>query len=741
MKKILFVSFLIVSLMFTSMIPCTVFAAESQSDEPGRVINMVYDDSASMYRKYARDRKETDKPLDTWSKAKYSLEVFVAMMNPKDVMNIYLMTDYKKPTLTLYGNDDVAGNVKKVDNMPATAGDTPFQAVKKAYKDLAAEKVEGNDEKWLVILTDGAMEKSPGNYEKLKVINSFFKNAPKDDIKVMFMAMGPEAKGIKGKPDINIFSEESKQTGDILNAMTESSTRVFNRNKLEVSNGQFKFDIPMKELVVFAQSKSGNDVKINSIKSDKKEYTAVSDTKVTHADTETARKQLKSSKYASSLDELVTDKNLSGYLSVFRDDEGFDEGTYTIDAENADIIEVYYKPDIAVAASLTDEKGKKVKSSGIKNGNYTIHFDLVKEGTEGTDEPVKVKEDSSLLGDVSYHAVINNNGEESIIDGQDQQIQIKDEGSLSIQAIADYLKYNHVYTTLDFNSFTDRVLTFEEVKNPTYRLTKKGFNTNEEGAIKLALKIDGQDPTDAQWSELSTLPTAELIKDSRFVSFKLKKGDKTGEYELTPEVPKRRIKKLRNTNLDGHKYIVSLEHKAGSGGKWKTSKDGDKFELKVDDKRNIWDKWGDLILKIGGVLLLLLLILSETLFKARFKRSMQKEPKVSHIPDDYSAEKNVTRGKFDIAFLSRIVPFQAERGTLSFKGGPSFSLKAIRGTSNMRLVNARAFVKKDNIKFDGQRITEEEARKFTINPSTKIVVTKGDWKHECIPSQPYTVKK
>lgn len=69
------------TLCFESMV-LQVNAAEKQG---GRIINVVYDDSGSMVK------TDDGKTIPRWSQAKYSLEVFTAMLNENDKMNIWLL--------------------------------------------------------------------------------------------------------------------------------------------------------------------------------------------------------------------------------------------------------------------------------------------------------------------------------------------------------------------------------------------------------------------------------------------------------------------------------------------------------------------------------------------------------------------------------------------------------------------------------------------------------------------------
>jgi len=226
-------------LLFLCVVPVNVSAT---THAPARVINVVYDDSGSMYS-----------GVDTWCRAKYSMEVFSAMLGDTDKMNVYYMSDYRAgssvpPRISLDGADGSDVNVAKIHNQKTTANNTPFNAVKKAYADL---DVAAADEKWLIILTDGEFEDGRMSSSE---IDSFLANKSQD-IKVMFLGMGQNAAGITEDIASNIFYVEAKTNAQILNRITEICTRVFNSNKLElnVSAKTCSFDVPMAELTVFAQ--------------------------------------------------------------------------------------------------------------------------------------------------------------------------------------------------------------------------------------------------------------------------------------------------------------------------------------------------------------------------------------------------------------------------------------------------------------------------------------------------------
>lgn len=173
----------VLCLLAVLMVLLTGFSSLAEETLPSRVIHVVYDDSGSMI-------ETGGQKVDTWCQAKYAMEVFAALLGEKDTLNIYAMSDYEGtqlpgPRLMLQGSDGQSANVAKVHGMLTKAGNTPFQAVQKAYADLTAAET---DEKWLVVLTDG-------EFQGMDDIDGFF-HQKASDVRVMFLGMGPKAQGI-----------------------------------------------------------------------------------------------------------------------------------------------------------------------------------------------------------------------------------------------------------------------------------------------------------------------------------------------------------------------------------------------------------------------------------------------------------------------------------------------------------------------------------------------------------------
>ena len=227
-----------------SVMPMAV--AGSNKEDFKRVINVVYDDSGSMM--VSDDNK--DGVVDKWCNAQYSMEVFAAMLGNCDTVNVYKMSSYNNPFL-IKGKDDTADNVKKVRNkLTGCTYTTPFAAVKKAHNDLKKTKA---DDKCLVVLTDGAFEDASA-----KAVNKFFSNKSKN-IKVAFLSIGEDATAISEDTDNEIYAFKADNSKEIFENVTRISNVVLNSNEIKLSDSKGKYffdiDIPMQELVVFAQGK------------------------------------------------------------------------------------------------------------------------------------------------------------------------------------------------------------------------------------------------------------------------------------------------------------------------------------------------------------------------------------------------------------------------------------------------------------------------------------------------------
>lgn len=688
MKKI---AGLLTGLFLALILAVSAVPAYAVTNAPTRIINVVYDDSGSMI---VNDAKQD---VDTWCQAKYSMEVFAAMLGSHDTMNVYVMSDYYKtdamvgPRLVLSGSDGSKTNVAKVHDMITNAVGTPFNTVRKAYSDLLAASA---DEKWLVILTDGA-------FEGVSDIDGFF--AGKDsDISVMFLGMGADAQSIKAVPAQNIYCEKAETNSQILNKITEICTRIFNMNKLtvDVSSMSVSFDIPMSELIVFAQ---GEDVSIAGIKSPKgKSLSGSSPVSVKYSEVATTNKNYTYYKI---------DYGLQGELVTYSGE--FDAGEYKLSASNATTIEVYYKPNVEIMAFLTDAAGNRVASTqGIESGDYSLEFGFVKAGTT---EPVN---ESKLLGDISYSASMAYNGEGDGREYHSGDLVTLKEGSYSVDVSADFLKYNTVTSSLNFTVYTNRELEIETISAPVYEIDRTGFlNANE--PIVLKATVEGREFTAQEWGSMGVPVITKQKGAEKRVDLKVEKTDKPGYYNVYPYLNEPKTS-IGDYNSFGVNY--SIESQQGLE-KWSGATDG---TVEIKDLRNWFWKHIDKVIKLS-ILLFVFLFLLGYFVKKKLPKKLAKYPKVDCTNKTGNKTSPPASGRFTKTPSSVLIPYRAERGVIRFLPNsasgslPPLKVKAV-GSNRMEVTNTMAYKNNKSISFDGKYIDDNVKKNLRTGAGLKIVV-------------------
>lgn len=683
-----------------------------ETNAPSRSIHVVYDDSGSMI-------KTNGEYVDTWCQAKYAMEVFAAMLGERDTMNIYYMSDFEQgtsagPKLSLNGADGAQSNVAKIHETVSEAMNTPFNAVRKAYADLESSSA---DEKWLVVLTDGAFE--DGRLAQSEVDGFFAKK--RSDISVMFLGMGASAGSIAENPQNRIFYEKAQTNRDILRKVTEICTRIFNSNRLEVNASKtISFDVPMGELVVFAQ---GENVSINGIKgSDGQVYKNSSlPVNVQYSEIGTTNQH---GWYNPA--EYKISRELKGQIATFRDD--FAAGDYQLDVAGANTIEVYYKPNVEIAAYLTDSNGNEVTSlSDLRAGDYTITFGFVKSGTSE-----KVNQ-SKLLGDVSYSAVVTNNGVQHDNEYASGDTIYIEEGSLEIDAVARYLQYNSVSTHLDYSIFEDKSLTFNILDSPKYQVTRDGLDATE--PIQVKTLFEGNNVTPEQWKNMS-LPVVQADEQeggAKYGDFIVEKSDTPGIYNIYPSLARGL---MSHEIYEDFPFTFTYESKNGEA-TWSGQTQG---KVSVEDTRSWWERFSQLIIKwciIGAVVLFILGYVPP--FKKYLPKKLKKMPAINCVPKSTKVKPMVAKGKYRKKRITTFIPYKAEEGTIKFSppglgGVPIMQIKAAGG-NRMLMTNAKAFAGKSNIKFNGLSVDTGSTKPMKLSSGAIIEIETPDMKCTCVPNQ------
>lgn len=701
MKRIL--SFSIIACLLFALIPFSSISTVAETvNAPKRVINLVFDDSGSMI-----DSKKKPNKNDRWCQAKYAMEVFASMLGDNDSMNVYYMSDYVEgdsapPKLKLYGKDGRATNIKKVHDTITRAWETPFASVRKAYSDLS--NVDA-DEKWLVVLTDGHFQ--GGN------MKSFVKQKS-EDIKIYMLAMGKDIPKIDEDKENNIFFRNARNSDQILSELTEISTTVFNSNKIKVDSlkKDFSFDIPMGELVVFAQ---GANVSIKGILDPSGKTIKSSEQPVTVK---------YSNKPATNRTDFAVDKSLEGSVAVFKND--FKEGNYKVDVSGAKTIEVYYKPNIEIAAYLKDSDGDEVTDmNALEQGEYQIDFSFVKGGSK---EKVK---NSKLLGEIKYQAKVTNNGKKhgkTYTSGDKIQIE---EGPLEIEVEANYLKYHSVTSDLKYTVYKNKKMVFDIDNNPVHKLTSNGFEKTP--PIKVHVTLDEKEISKSQWDKMD-VPEVKLVNESEIEldNIKVEKDKECGCFNIYPS--------FKNDNLKGKEYhggeLLITYRKVHDNETWSGK---GRIPLKISDERSWFEKNRDLIITLIIIAILFFIVLGYMPFvKHYLPKSLKKKPYIKCVPSELGADRKDREGLVEKNLASTIIPYVSQKGKIKYvprgvTGAPALAVKAIKGR-RMSITNIKAFANKDYITFDGTTI-QKDINKFETGAGVCIKVNRNGWTYTCTPSQ------
>lgn len=678
----------------------TSFPILAKEDLPSRDIYVVYDDSGSMYV------DNDGNSVDTWSKAKYSMEVFASMLGDKDSMAIYYMSDYspdgKKdgPKIEIDGSNSTKSNVQKIHDQRTSSGYTPFETVEAAYADL--EKSQA-DEKWLVILTDGDFQKNDVALEDknqvTQFMDTFFEN--KDpEVNVAFLAIGENVIPLTENQEEKIFFEKASNSTQILEKVTEISNRVFNMNRLNLanSNGQFEIDVPMEQITVFVQ---GPQAKIQGLTNAKGQTVGTIGEIVSVKATESSDNDLHL--------ENVPDHQLNGELATFNGD--FLAGTYQIQAQNAEKIEVYYKPNLEVVAYLTDATGNRLTNlADLPSGEYSIHFELVS-GIDQSALPQRNLINQSQDG-IQYQARIKNNQKtlESLY--QDGDTIYVDQGDLDIDVTATYLKYNTVSTHLNYNIWSQKSVSFKPVENENGLWTLNQSLTPTT-PLQVEMEVENQALSVQEWQQVE-VPNIQVVSNELLETPTVLKEQKPGLFSIVPNETQRDFEQEPYTQA---RFLLSFDEEIDQIS-WQGSQE---IEVKIEDKRSWWIKHGKMLrqnwwIALPGLGILIWLFGLLPFAKKRLPK-LEPSPKIECRPKSGGPAKKEA-GKVTKDTKSVWIPFVPEKAKIQVipygaKGAyvPDLEVEAI-GNGEMKLTNVADF-EKVKLKIDGKAVDKmiEKARK------------------------------
>ena len=554
---------LAVMTVFTHM---TVHAQAKNADGSGtsRLIYVVYDDSQSMVSD-GDPEKDPGKMTMRWSQAKYAMEVFAAMMEENDMMQIFPMSLRGESNRTIKGSD-----VKRVENVHdwnSEYAGTPWDSITNAADKLKAQSNAGYDERWLVILTDGKFysgsgQAEPGVYQIPSAeVQAALEGYANSGIKISYIAIGEDGNGLGPRPDIGLDVTVTQDTAEsVLAKVTETANKIFTRMELpgsyvssEGSQKTLNIDIPTRRIIIFAQ---GKDASIKSL-------TYNGQTIKPNATYSVRCSDVTPRSYDKIKDQVIRDTNLAGVVAEFiAKDTPFSAATperkYIADITGADDnIKYYYTPGVDISFMVN---GKVVKSSDelLNAGDYDIQMCFVDPKSGDIVE-------SELLNGATFNLAYTYGGEKTTIDGTTGHISLAN-GELDVEVSAVWPQYGNIRMDQKkhYNVRPKPIdLNVETVENPgTY---SPDYLVDNADPVKI--RITNADGTQLSAEQIKAMEISVDSASATGIRWDVQPGEEAGIWILTPKSADGTISGIRpgpSTWTVNAEFHIDLLDAAGS---------------------------------------------------------------------------------------------------------------------------------------------------------------------------------
>lgn len=488
------VSCLLVIIMLVMIMPNVALAANESSK--GKIINVVYDDSRSMYL-----NNET-----RWCQAKYAMEVFCAMMGKEDTMNIFAMN--RSEVLTIKGSD--SDRVEKVHAMTSTYSGTPFSTVTKAGNALRDK--DSSYERWLVVLTDGSFDNTTQS-----TVQATLDGYNASGIKTVYLAIGNDAVELQGDPSVGAYAEKASSTGEILTKVTNIANQIFEHQVLSSSfiagSGSetlLNIDIPTDQIVVFAQ---GEGASVGSLSLNGKTIAPTSSHSVKHSGDVMPLNN----------EDIKVDTSLHGIVVTYdAGDTPFESGQFSISVSNAKTVEYYYRPGVTVNCELR-LNGKEVQANDkLYAGDYEVALNFINPFTG------KVI-DSELLSSAKFTLSVTNNDSNQVVSNKTGSITLV-EGNVDINAIAElpgnvFLESDRSYVVLP-----EPIDLSLELNPGKAEYTPDKFGSNCDPIVLKVTNLENGEPlSEEAWNK-----TSIIAEELNGIIWEITKGDEVSTWNLRP---------------------------------------------------------------------------------------------------------------------------------------------------------------------------------------------------------------
>lgn len=679
----------------------------AQPDRP-RQVNLVIDDSGSMFF-------DGSSALDRWSNAKYSLEVFAAMMGEQDTLNVYRMSDFGDgavagPLVTMTGGEPTSDRVAKIHEMQLQGGGTPYAPVPTAAADLALSSAP---DRWLVILSDGEFN----DRETADVqadLTRFAAEGTSGDarLQVAFLAIGPEAPQLTNDPAAGVHFEQAPQTAELLGKMTGFSNKIFARSLLPQSApGQMNPDVDMDQLLVFAQ---GADVKIGDVSVGGTPIAPASQVDVSWAPNQKAL-------FDGGLVPAVPNEALRGTLASFSD---VPAGTSVVEVKGAQTVDVFYTPHAAFGIELQDAEGRRVDTEKIVGGEYTVVYGFMNAECEFIE--------SKLFGDVSYSARVTQNGEtvaESFAPGD---VIALERGDAQFTVQAEYLEGKTSQAVIDLRVLRPAKPTAFSAGEQEFKVSELGDLRFPDDALPLHYGIDELgsivDFSPEEWASFSADSFA-VSSTTPNIEFDVEVGREPGQVFLIPRAPGGDVYEAATGEIPvtvaaSHVYDEQLNESS-----FDTS-------VTVIDDLSMWERAAHWFATAGWKWLIALIALVWILgyfIRRRLPKKLKQRPLVDYRPKALGGK----RAQFDARFERNrgrlLIPYTAETGTIrppaAVRGVPALKIKAVGG-GRFEVTNWKSLAANGRVSFDGEPLTKETTKVRPLRGSSNVTVSHADGSYD-----------
>jgi hypothetical protein len=706
----------IASVLILTAVPATAASAVNcggtvSADAPAaREINLVIDDSGSMFSDGSTSR-------DRWSEAKYSLEVFAAMLEQDDSLNVYRMSDFADgavagPQVQLTGSEPASSRVAKIHAMQMVGGGTPYSPVQRAYADLTAGNAPN---KWLVILTDGAFD-DRSTQDVNADLHRFATKSATSSLQVAFLGISNEAATIPDDPANGIHSAHAASSADLLDLMTGFSNLIFERNLIKQSSpGHISPDIPLAQALIFAQ---GQSVTIGSATNSGKSTAPSSVVDVSWAENQPALSD--GAQVAA-----VPNKSLRGKIASFKN---VPKGDTVFDIKGAQTIDIFYKPRVSFGIQLHDASGKKIAADKLVGGKYTLKYGFMDQRCNFVQ--------SELLGTVDYSAKILRNGEAVANDFAPGDTVSLERGSVVIDANARFLGIDTSHAKIDLRVLEPARPSGFRVLNTRFMASKLQQYEAPKHAIALIYEVkNGTSFTPFSANEWKTITPASFhVTSSSNLSFKVVLGDQVGQVYLVPRAPHGDVYAADTGKIPIQVNASHVFDEQLNQTKLSTA-------TTVVDDLPWYARFGHWFAEMGWkflIALLALVVLLGYLFKRRFSKKVRKRPTIIGTPNRVGVREETSYGKFTVKPLRKLLPFVPDAATLRYvpPGVAMFRPMKLKAGPKRTMVieNWRDIAGRKNVAVNGIDLDDDTRKSPTLGPSSTVTASTPQLTYELTPN-------